>query len=128
MLKLIYTETGLHLERLVATVETVVAQRTVFALRLGQSLYIETSRASFLLPADLPEIASLKASIGYAREDAIEFCRVDEDDFEVSLRGVWLAADRQADAGMFLTTLDDRTEFFLSKLWQHTQAAVSFSA
>ena len=108
--------------------ETVVAQRTVLALRLGQSLYVETSRASFLLPADLPEIALLKASISAAQEDAIAFCMVDDEYCEVSLQGVWLAADRQAEAGMFLAALDDRTEFFIYKLWQHTQATVSFFA
>ena len=128
MLKLIYTETGLHLERLAVSLETIVTQRTILALRLGQSLYVETSRAAFLLPADLPEIASLEAALSQEQGDAIALCPVDDDYVEVSLRGVWVANDRQAEEGMFLSVVRDRSEFFIYKLWQLTQTKVSFFA
>ncbi len=47
MLKLTYTDVGLHLERMATPLETLVAQRVVLALRAGQRLYIEPGKASF---------------------------------------------------------------------------------
>jgi len=57
MLKLTYTEFGLHLERVTVSLETLVSQRVVLALRMGQTLHVEPSRAAFLLSIEVPGFA-----------------------------------------------------------------------
>lgn len=63
MLKLSYTETSLHLEQLPESLETVVRRRTVLALRLNHSCYIEPRRACLLLSVHSPELALLEAAL-----------------------------------------------------------------
>jgi len=126
MLKLTYTEMGLHLERLTQSLDSVVANRTVLAIRLGQTLHIEPGRAAFLLPSDVPHLDHLYGSIQRERSGDIDLCDVDTDYVEVSLAGTWVAADVQAETGMFLTVLGDRTESLVHHLWQLTQIQVSF--
>jgi hypothetical protein len=63
MLKLTYTETGFRLERLAQSLEEWVQGRVILALRVGQSLLVEPSTASFLLPVDLPGLPLLEASV-----------------------------------------------------------------
>ena len=130
MLKLTYTEMGLHLEWLADSLETVVEQRVILALRTGQPIYVEPSCASFLLPADLPELAALKVAIAQANTDSIAICPVDAEDVEVNLRGTWLAATTQAQEGVFVIAMSDGfqpttgycLELLVHKLWQVTQA------
>ncbi len=125
MLKLTYTDMGLHLERLTQSLDSVVASRTVLAIRLGQTLHIEPGRAAFLLPSDVPHVEALSAAIAREHSGDIDLCTVDRDYVEVSLAGTWVAADVQAETGMFLTVLGDRTESLVHHLWQLTQAQVS---
>lgn len=119
MLKLTYTEFGLHLERVTITLEAFVCQRMVLAIRLGQPLHVEPSRAAFLLSVDLPELNQLEA---LARSSTVlTVAPVDDAFVEVSVGGSWIAASTEADSGTFVTTLTDRTEFFVDKLWQASQ-------
>jgi len=60
MLKLTYTDVGLHLERVPIPLEATVALRVILAMRTGSTLYAEPGRASFLLPADLPELNRIR--------------------------------------------------------------------
>ncbi len=130
MLKLTYTDMGLHLEWLADSLEAVVEQRVILALRTGQPIYVEPSRASFLLPADLPELADLEVAIAQAKTDSIALYPVDAEDVEVNLRGTWLAATTQAQEGVFVTAMSDgfqpttghHLELLVHKLWQVTQA------
>ncbi len=135
MLKLTYADSELQLERLADSLETLVAQRAVLAVRLGQNLRVETSSASFLLPRDIPGLAALEIEI--CREQAqhcpdglaagVDLYPVDETSYEVCLRGVWLAADVDAHEGMFLAVVSDRIERLLHKLWAMTQSQVFLS-
>ena len=59
MLKLNYTDVGLYMERTMTNPELLIAQRVLLAIRLGRSLHIEPGRASFLLPADIPQLKVL---------------------------------------------------------------------
>jgi hypothetical protein len=121
MLKLTYTEGSFYLECLTHSLEEWVAQRVILALRVGQSLCIEPSTASFLLPVDLPGVEILKAGVKRDDGEIMSLCTCDAEYMEVTLQGSWLSEGSEGAVGVFVTTLSDRTEFFLHKLWQEAQ-------
>ncbi|TVP64025.1 MAG: hypothetical protein EA343_06395 [Nodularia sp. (in: Bacteria)] len=141
MLKLTYTESSFYLECLAQSLEEWVAQRVVFALRVGQSLYVESSTASFLLPVDLPGIEILTAEVKPDNSEILTLCACDSEYMEVTLRGFWLSDGAEDAVGLFVTTisesLGDRystdqalspfsgVEVFLHQLWQEAQAGNS---
>ena len=125
MLKLTYTETGLYLERLVQSLEEWVRARVILSLRVGQKLLIEPSTASFLLPANLPGLALLQALAQLEKTAAVTISLGDAEYVEVSLRGTWLAADRESAEGDFVVVTSDSTESFIFKLWQDSLACAS---
>ncbi len=137
MLKLTYTERSFYLECIAQSLEEWVAQRVVFALRVGQSLYVESSTASFLLPVDLPGIDMLKAEVKPDHSEIISLCACDSEYMEVTLKGFWLSDGSEDAVGLFVTTISDRTstgealslaapiEVFLHQLWQEAQAGNS---
>ncbi|MBW4468928.1 MAG: hypothetical protein KME45_00805 [Stenomitos rutilans HA7619-LM2] len=125
MLKLTYIEDGLHLERMAAPLEVLIAQRVLLALRAGQKLYVEPSKAAFLLPADAFGLSYLELTLKRDRVQNITVAPVDDAFVEVSLQGSWLAEGVDAHEGMFLTAFSDRAEFFVHKLWQATQVHAS---
>lgn len=125
MLKLTYTDVGLHLERISTPLEPLIAQRVVLALRIGQKLHIEPGKASFLLPADVPGLAHLETALRLERGQVITVTPVDAEFVEISIQGSWVAESADAEEGMFITAFSDRTEFFLLKLWQTTQSQLS---
>lgn len=125
MLKLNYTEVGLYMERTMTAPELLIAQRVVLAMRLGQSLHVEPGRASFLLPADTPELEGLEMALQGECSSSVTLIPVDEEFVEVGLSGSWIAEDRDANEGMFLTAMSARTEFLIYKLWQKSLAHIS---
>ncbi|MGF2034928.1 MAG: alr0857 family protein [Nostoc sp. CmiVER01] len=125
MLKLTYTESSFDLECLTLSLEEWVAQRVILALRVGQSLCIEPSTASFLLPVDLPGVEVLKAEVKRDDREIIALSACDAEYMEVTLRGSWLLDSSKDAVGVFFTTMSDRAEFFLHKLWQESQACAS---
>ncbi|OUL22086.1 alr0857 family protein [Nostoc sp. 106C] len=125
MLKLTYTERSFYLECLSLSLEEWVAQRVILALRVGQSLCVEPSTASFLLPVDLPGVEKLKAEVKRDDSEIMELSTCDAEYLEVTLRGSWLSDGSEEAIGVFVTTMSDRTEFFLHKIWQEAQACAS---
>ncbi|MBF2003039.1 MAG: hypothetical protein IGS50_09885 [Synechococcales cyanobacterium C42_A2020_086] len=125
MLKLTYTDAGLHLERLGTSLEVMVAQRVILALRVGYPLQVEPSRASFLLAACTPGLSHLEAALQHDCS-AISITPVDAEFVEISLQGSWVAAGSHAHEGMFLAAFSDPIEFVLYSLWTLTQSQVSF--
>ncbi|BAZ51139.1 hypothetical protein NIES4103_37630 [Nostoc sp. NIES-4103] len=125
MLKLTYTEESFYLECLTQPLEDWVAQRVIFALRVGQSLCVEPSTASFLLPVDLPGVDLLKAEVKRNDSEIIDLCACDSEYMEVTLRGSWLSDGSEDAVGVFATSMSDRAEFLLQKLWQEAQACAS---
>ncbi|MBG1244213.1 alr0857 family protein [Nostoc sp. NZL] len=121
MLKLTYTESSFYLECVTLSLEEWVAQRVILALRVGQSLCIEPSTASFLLPVDLPGVEVLKAEVKRDDRGIIALCACDAEYIEVTLWGSWLLDSSKDAVGVFVTTMSDRAEFFLHKLWQEAQ-------
>ncbi|MEA5550454.1 hypothetical protein VB713_05585 [Anabaena cylindrica UHCC 0172] len=125
MLKLIYTEGSFNLECLTLSLEEWVAQRVILALRIGQPLHFEPSTASFLLPVDLPGVERLKIEVQRNDGEIIVLSTCDAEYLEVTLRGSWLSDGDDDAVGVFVTTMSDRTEFFLNKLWNDAQADAS---
>jgi hypothetical protein len=44
---------------------------------------------------------------------------------EVGLSGSWVAENREAHEGMFLTVMSNRAEFLIHKLWQMSEVRIS---
>ena len=125
MLKFTYTENSFNLEHLARSLEELVTGRTIVAMRVGQRLVVEPTQASFLLPANLPGLENLEAEALRDESETIAICIADTEYVEVSLRGTWLAADSEADEGVFVTSLRDRAEFYILKCWQEARSGVS---
>ncbi|MBE9205503.1 hypothetical protein IQ244_03055 [Nostoc sp. LEGE 06077] len=125
MLKLTYTERSFCLECIPHSLEDWVTQRVIFAMRVGQNLCVEPSTASFLLPVDLPGVDALKAEVKRDDREVMALCVCDSEYVEVTLRGSWLTSGAEDSVGVFITTMSDRTEFFVHKLWQEAQACAS---
>ena len=137
MLKLNYTDVGLYMERTMTNLELLIAQRVLLAMRLGRSLHIEAGCASFLLPADIPQLKVLEMALHQEYGSVVTLIAIDEEFVEVGLSGNWIAEDKNAHEGMFLTvmsvypeggTASHRTEFLIYKLWQMSEAHISSPA
>ena len=128
MLKLNYTDVGLFMERTMTNPELLIAQRVLLAMRLGQSLYIEPGCASFLLPADISELKVLEMALHREYGSAVTLITVDEEFVEVGISGSWIAEDKDAHEGMFLTVMSDQIERFIYKLWQMSEVHISSPA
>jgi hypothetical protein len=132
MLKLNYTNVVLFMERTMTNPKLLIAQRVLLAMRLGQMLHIEPGRASFLLPADIPELKVLEMALHQKHGLVVTLIAVDEGFVEVGLNGSWIAEDKDAHEGMFLAvmsdslseTLRERIEFLIYKLWQMSKAHI----
>jgi hypothetical protein len=118
MLKLTYTENGFYLESLAQPLEEWVTARVILALRAGTSLCVEPSTASFLLPADMPQLRHLERQ--QEGEEAIALSICDADYIEVSLQGTWMTSDSDGETGIFVTSMSYTVEFFLLKLWEES--------
>ena len=123
MLKLTYTDMGLCLEQLSEPIEVVVSRRALLAVRIGQPLYVQNSRASFLLAATALQQSTLEHRIRTASNPSdsageLHICPVDDHYVEVSIPGVWIADEADAHDGTFVTRLGDRIEACLIHLWR----------
>ncbi len=125
MLKLTYTENGFYLERLAQPLEEWVLTRVLLALRAATNLYVEPSAASFLLPADLPQLVRFEAIVEQENPDAVTLSLCDADCVEVSLNGTWLVSEPGSEEGIFVCTMSDHAEFYLFKLWEEAQIEAS---
>jgi hypothetical protein len=128
MLKLNYTDVGLFMERTMTNPELLIAQRVLLAMRLGRSLHVEPGRASFLLPVDIPELEGLEMTLQREYGSVVSLIAVDEEFVEVGISGSWIAEDKDAHEGMFLTVMSDRIERFIYKLWQMGEVHISSPA
>jgi hypothetical protein len=121
MLKLTYLETGMHLEQLDQSLERVITQRVLLALRLRHTLVLEPGAASFLVPSTLPELAQLPAE----SDRPFSVCLSDPDAVEVSLVGLWLSRHTHCEEGLFLVELAPEFEQLLIQLWQSARSRPS---
>ena len=126
MLKLIYTESGFYLEQMAVPLEALIAQRVALAVRLGQKLHIEPGQASFLVPDRAEELAHMERCLQVEERDRLTTAEVDRGFVELTVAGTWVAETVMADEGIFFTTFSPSTEHLLYKLWQTSEAQVSF--
>ncbi len=124
MLKLTYTDAGLHLERVPTPLEVMVTLRVMLAMRTRQTLYAEPGRAAFLLPVDAPGLKQLEATLRLEPSQTVVVDQVDDEFVEIGLSGYWLAASVDAHTGIFVTVLSEWAEYVVAKLWQTTQSQV----
>jgi len=118
MLKISFSDTNIALEQLATTAEVILAQRSILALRVGQSIYAQTGRGSLLLPDSIPGIATFLETVrGY--ED-ISTATCEEGWLEISLAGIWIATTATSDHGILLVNLDLTLERQLIQLWQRS--------
>ncbi|MGB3759787.1 MAG: alr0857 family protein [Rivularia sp. (in: cyanobacteria)] len=128
MLKLTYTENSFYLELLTESVEEWIQARVILTLRIGQSLCVEPSTATFLLPVDLPGLGQLYTEVEQDNNrEIIDVYACDTEFLEVSLRGYWLSVNAQSISGGFVTTMTHSTECFLHNLWLEARKSASFA-
>lgn len=122
MLKFTYSETGIYLEHLPLTVERLVTERTVLAVRTQCQLLIEPCSASFLLPADLDQLQVLRQLAEKALDVVLSIA--DSDYVEVSVQGLWLCSEPKTVEGIFVLALAPELETLLAELWEVSQFCV----
>lgn len=125
MLKLTYIENDFRLEHLEQAVEDWVITRLILALRVGTSLSVEPSMASFLLPADLPHLKDLAMVMQAEAGDTMGLGRADAESIEVSLNGTWVVSESEREEGIFVCSISDRLETLLVELWEEAQLGAS---
>jgi hypothetical protein len=122
MLKLTYTEDSFYLELLAQPLETWLSTRAILAIRSGISLWVDSSTASFLLPADLPQLEDLEEAITQDEVEGITLCISDAETVEVCLDGTWVAEAVEAKGGILITAMSSATEMLLYELWAQVYA------
>ena len=127
MLKLNYTDCGLFLERVEASLDAIATQRVMLAVYAGEPLHIEPGRAAFLVSASAPEVKKLQSVLQTDTTQAVTVASVDDGFAEVSLKGTWIAKNINAEAGTLVAALSDESEKLVYQLWQltHYQSVIA---
>jgi hypothetical protein len=118
MLKLIYTETDLHMEKLSASLEEWVSQRVLLALRVGTKISVEPTGASFGLSTSLAGWPELEKLIGREASEAVSLSVCDDELIEIGLEGYWLCQNPVNEEGVFVTHLPPIVEKTLLDMWE----------
>ncbi|MCF2970605.1 hypothetical protein L1047_05275 [Synechococcus sp. Nb3U1] len=111
MLKLIYGETGVYVERVTQSQEDWLRQQHQLAACVGAILWQEIAVGTLLLPLDSAH--QLPADL--------DWIPCDEEWLEVELTGFWLAANSKVDTGTLVTQQEPSVEALLFRLWQEQE-------
>jgi hypothetical protein len=125
MLKLIYTETALHLELLTADLEEWVEQRLVFANSTGETMFVNSEKASFLLPETICEATAVNFYLNHQGVKTVTASRCDLDRVEIRLTGYWLSTDLDNAEGLLVAQLPDQVEWYLWQLWSSANSQLA---
>jgi hypothetical protein len=125
MLKVTFTETGLHVEQLTQSPQEWIGLRVLLAMRVSQRLVVEPGTATILLRADLADLPVLERCVRQEMEGTIGLCRCDADYIEVSLSGTWVTSSTTETEGVFIAILPEAIELLVLHLWQVSQACPS---
>ncbi len=117
MLKLIYTETSLHLELLNSDLDRWIDLRSRLYTSIGQTIFASAQTATFLLPSLICEPTAMSLYLHCQGVQSVSVDRIDFDRVEIGLTGYWLSTDFDSVEGIFVTKLPDRVESYLSELW-----------
>jgi hypothetical protein len=121
MLKLSYTDTDLHIEKLSTSVEKWMNQRVLLAMRVGTAVSVEPMNAAFGLSTDISTWKDLEYLICREASDLISLSICDVDMVEIGLEGYWLSSTSQSDEGIFVTHLPTAIESLIVEIWQASQ-------
>ncbi len=115
MLKLTYSDNKLSLDCLKKSLEDWINTRVLISIRSANSIYIQSTTASILLPADSSSIAELEK---LNHTNIVEFCRCDAESIEVVFQGIWLTSEANSEIGVFVTELGEYTEYLLQNSFE----------
>jgi hypothetical protein len=119
MLKLMFTDNGLHVEKLDVSIDEFINTRLAIANCASQPIEIAITSASMLLPNGVPSLTDLVLAINCEAMHQIAIELVDSECVEVRIaRGHWITATPDAEVGVFAVAIGDRIESALFKLWQ----------
>jgi hypothetical protein len=121
MLKLSYTDTALHIEKLSTSVEKWISQRVLLAVRVGSAMSVEPMSAAFGLPTNLGSWSDLEYLIGREASEMVSLSVCDADVVEISLEGHWLSAGDDSEEGLFVTHLPPAIESLIVEIWQASE-------
>lgn len=121
VLKLNYTDCGLFLEQVDASLDAIATQRVMLAVYAGEPLHMEPGRAAFLVSASASEVKKLQSILQADATKTVTVAAVDDGFVEVSLKGTWIAKSINAEAGTLMAALSDESEKLVCQLWQITQ-------
>lgn len=126
MLKITYTELGIHLEYLSQSLEEWIARRVIFSLQIGQRLLIERCTASLLLPIQAIDVLDAAIACREAMQ-AISLYPCDHEHLELTLTVTWLTTNPAAEEGICVAALPSHLEQLIFNTWQASQLQRSVS-
>jgi hypothetical protein len=126
MLKIIYAETGQHLEPIAAESPTAklrqrddwIAERLKFAQSIGQTLLVSQERATFMLPNSIGDVTEIDTCLNSLGAEMVTVDCCDLGWVEIELVGSWISTDFDRAEGVFVTEQPDRVESYLLQLWE----------
>lgn len=127
MLKLTYTDTGVHLEHCPGSVEDWMATRVVLSVRAAEPLHMEPCSASLLVRSHLPGLDALQTAARTTATSQILFSASDAEFVEITLCGTWMTCQPNAPEGVFLSNLYPPLEALLFDLWQRSQVVLGMA-
>jgi hypothetical protein len=127
MLKLIYTETAVHLELLAADLDHWVKQRLSFASSTGETMFVSSEKANFLLPETICEVTAVNSYLRHQGVNTVTVNYCDFDRVEIGLAGYWLSTDPDSAEGILVTKLPDQVEAYLWQLWSSADSQLVVS-
>jgi hypothetical protein len=121
MLKLVYTDTDLQIDKLAISVEQWINQRVLLALRVGSTVSVEPMNAAFGLSTNLSGWTDLEYLICQEASEIVDLSVCDADVIEIGLTGYWLSAGNHSEEGLFVTHLPQAVETLIVQIWQASQ-------
>lgn len=117
MLKIIYTETGLHLERLTVDRQQWIDCRLKFADSIGEPMSVSKQRATFPIPSPICEFPLVDADLKTAEANTVTIDRCDLDYIEIGLTGYWLSVHQDSAEGIFVCQQTEKLELSVWQMW-----------
>jgi hypothetical protein len=118
VLKIIYTDTGIHLEILNVEHQQWIAERVKFATSIDEQIVVSKQRATFPLPAPIYEFPMVEQDLGKMAANTVTVDLCDLDYVEFGMDGYWLASDYDSNEGIFVCEQTERIESYLWQLWR----------
>ncbi len=126
MLKIIYAETGQHLEPIPAESPVAklrhrddwIAERLKFAQSVGQTLLVSQERATFMLPNSIGNVTEIDTCLNRLGAEMVTVDCCDLGWVEIELGGSWIATDVDRAEGVFVAEQPELVESYLLQLWE----------